>query len=114
MKQFFAVTTSGKLVSGATATKFMPVPCELYVKQKILRQQLLANDDVTFAGGIDSPQPEVRIMDALGSKTNTEDFVLLQEQINGMKARVCFWILDFVLPTFCLDFLPSLYRYLVI
>ncbi|CAI7631314.1 unnamed protein product [Penicillium pancosmium] len=87
MKQFFAATTSGKLPSGATATKFTPVPCEFYAKKKILRQQLLANDEVTFAGGIDSPQPEVRIMDALGSKTNTEDFVLLQEQINGMKAR---------------------------
>lgn len=28
-------------------------------------------------------------MDATGSKTNQEDFVLLQEDINGMKARVC-------------------------
>ncbi|KAJ5638235.1 hypothetical protein N7490_008114 [Penicillium lividum] len=88
MKQFFGVTTSGILVSGASATTFTPVPCRYYVKEKALRQQLQGIEDVTFTGGIDSPQPEVRIMDALGSKTNTGNFVLLQEDINGMKARI--------------------------
>ncbi|OOQ88035.1 hypothetical protein PEBR_14680 [Penicillium brasilianum] len=88
MKQFFGVTTSGVLVSGAQATSFLKVPCKVYAKDKSLRQQLLADKVVTFTGGVDSPQPEVRIMDAIGSKTNQEDFVLLQEDINGMKARI--------------------------
>jgi hypothetical protein len=64
MKQFFAMTTSGTLVSGASATSFTRVPCKYYVKDKVLRQQLLGDQIVTFAGGVDSPQPEVRIMDA--------------------------------------------------
>ncbi|KAJ5041420.1 hypothetical protein NUH16_003384 [Penicillium rubens] len=62
------MTTSGTLVSGASATSFTRVPRKYYVKDKVLRQQLLGDQIVTFAGGVDSPQPE--------------------EQMNGMKARI--------------------------
>ncbi|OBT56197.1 hypothetical protein VE04_02873 [Pseudogymnoascus sp. 24MN13] len=39
-------------------------------------------------GGFNSEIPSERIMEALGSEENTQNFVLLQEDLNGMKARI--------------------------
>lgn len=43
-------------------------------------------------GGFDSGVPSLRIMEALGSWTNQNQFRLLEKRLNGMKAVVC----DFV------------------
>jgi hypothetical protein len=53
-----------------------------------LDQNILAGVPATFDGGFDSDLPSDRIMDALGSETNTQFFVLLRDEINGMKAKV--------------------------
>lgn len=39
-------------------------------------------------GGLHSEIPSERIMETLGSKLNTENFVLLHEGLNGLKGRV--------------------------
>ncbi|KAB8225906.1 hypothetical protein BDV33DRAFT_198320 [Aspergillus novoparasiticus] len=88
MKKFFNATTSGILLSGAQARRYIPVPCHYYTKEKVLRQQLLGGVQPVAVGGEDSAQPELRIMDSLGSTTNSEQFVLLEKDINNMKSRV--------------------------
>lgn len=39
-------------------------------------------------GGFNSEIPSERIMETLGSTVNTENFVLLQTELNGIKGRV--------------------------
>jgi hypothetical protein len=41
-----------------------------------------------FSGGFNSGVPSERIMEALGSTRNTEQFRLLEKTLNGMKVRV--------------------------
>lgn len=86
-QRFFYMATTAKLPSGATPN-FHPIDCSFFVIDKALDSRLLVGVPSTFLGGIESDYPSVRIMDALGSSTNTADFYLLHEEINGMKARL--------------------------
>jgi hypothetical protein len=45
-----------------------------------------------FPGGFNSGVPSERIMEALGSTRNTEQFRLLEKTLNGMKARVFYFL----------------------
>ncbi|KAJ9194064.1 CAZyme family GH18 [Paecilomyces variotii] len=86
-QRFFYMATTAKLPSGATPN-FQPIDCSFFVIDRALDSRLLVGVPSTFLGGIESDYPSVRIMDALGSSTNTADFYLLHEEINGMKARL--------------------------
>lgn len=68
----------------ATTDNRCNVDCEFFIN-------FFNNDvvnDAPLPGGFNSQKPSERIMDALGSDENTQNFVLLKTSLNGMKARV--------------------------
>ncbi|OLN85019.1 Killer toxin subunits alpha/beta 4 [Colletotrichum chlorophyti] len=60
------------------------VPCEFFINGFM---SPIASGP-SMPGGFMSPVPSERIMDALGSELNTQNFVLLRTNLNGMKARI--------------------------
>ncbi|KAL5042120.1 hypothetical protein BDW71DRAFT_211510 [Aspergillus fruticulosus] len=84
--QYAEHATNRKLPSGK------PVPANLaalpvkYVRDH-LNNKVLANPP-PMKGGERSSIPLVRIMNALGSKTNDGDFTMLVKQVNGVKSRI--------------------------
>ncbi|KAL4740418.1 hypothetical protein BDV11DRAFT_214414 [Aspergillus similis] len=92
--QFLQHATWGRLVDGSQAN-FNPIPCELFIPRTRGGAGILGNtnymnmlDFPLFTGDIDNPEPAARLMNALGSKSNNENFYLLENVVNGMKSRI--------------------------
>ncbi|KAF3481753.1 symbiotic chitinase [Arthroderma uncinatum] len=79
---FFEYASQGKYLYG-TGT-YDRIPCEFF--QQLGTFLIDERTPPSFPGGYQSPSPNDRIMDALGSTANNQDFWLLQAGINGMKA----------------------------
>ncbi|KAM5470007.1 hypothetical protein MferCBS49748_002771, partial [Microsporum ferrugineum] len=79
---FFEYASQGKFIYSMGT--YDPIPCEFFVELGTFLHN--ERDPPSFPGGYQSPVPNDRIMDALGSTSNDGNFWLLQEGINGMKA----------------------------
>jgi hypothetical protein len=89
---FFEYATAATLASGKVPN-FHPIDCNFFLPATIngLYSGILpAAELYTSDPYTQSRQAAFRIMAALGTKTNKENFYLLEKPVNGMKARVCF------------------------
>ncbi|RDW64378.1 uncharacterized protein DSM5745_09789 [Aspergillus mulundensis] len=84
--QYVKHATNGNLPSKKPVPTGLAVLPVKYVRDH-LTGKVLANPPI-MKGGEKSNIPLVRIMNALGSRTNNGDFTLLLKQVNGVKSRL--------------------------
>ncbi|KAJ5130997.1 Glycoside hydrolase superfamily [Penicillium bovifimosum] len=89
---FFEAATKGTLGSKKDPS-FEPVPADFFVAVAGVgfNAEIMAKGKACYTGDPGenvSQRPSIRMMGALGSKTNSANFYLLEAVVNGMKARV--------------------------
>ncbi|CEL09791.1 hypothetical protein ASPCAL12920 [Aspergillus calidoustus] len=92
--QFLQYATWGRLVDGSDSD-FDPIPCELFIPQTRGGEGILQDNNYMdlnrfplFSADLLSAEPAARLMNALGSSTNEDNFYLLEKVVNGMKSRI--------------------------
>ncbi|KAF4165991.1 hypothetical protein CNMCM6936_007188 [Aspergillus lentulus] len=88
---FFEYATGATLASGKVPN-FHPIDCTFFLATTTngLYSNILRTNSPLYSSDPfqKSSQPAWRIMAALGTKTNKENFYLLEKPVNGMKARI--------------------------
>ncbi|TPR05868.1 hypothetical protein CAN33_0011610 [Aspergillus niger] len=92
---FFRFATTGELTSGRTAS-FQPIDCTFFLPTSqggidFLHQSVMPKAEIYPGDPYEdrrAKSPEFRIMAALGTSKNKENFYLLEKAVNGMKARI--------------------------